>query len=83
MTADDEVDDSDLTLVITVVAVVDVDLRQVSHSLTHFFLHLIFPTWTKPFSHLCSVLGESHLGAKRDFEIWAFKVFSLNTKSTP
>ena len=36
VTADDEVDDSDLTLVITVVAVVDVDLRQVS-SLTHFF----------------------------------------------
>ena len=36
MTADDEVDDSDLTLAITVVAVVDVDLRQVS-SLTHFF----------------------------------------------
>ena len=36
VTADDEVDDSDLTLVITVVAVVDVDLRQVS-SLTQFF----------------------------------------------
>ena len=23
---------------------------------------------------LCSVLGKSHLGAKHDFEIWAFKV---------
>ena len=34
--------------------------------------------------NFCSVLGKSHLGAKRDFEIWAFKVFfSLDTKSTP
>ena len=33
---------------------------------------------------LCPVLGKTYLGAKRDFEIWAFKVFfSLDTKSTP
>ena len=32
----------------------------------------------------CSVLDKSHLGAKRDFEIWVLKVFfSLDTKSTP
>ena len=24
---------------------------------------------------ICSVMDKSHLGAKRDFEIWAFKVF--------
>ena len=29
---------------------------------------------------LCSVLGKSHLGAIRDFEIWAFKVFCLWTR---
>ena len=34
--------------------------------------------------HNCSVLAKSHLGAKRDFEIWAFKGFlSLDTKNTP
>ena len=33
-------------------------------------------------SKRCSVLSKSHLGAKRDFEIWAFKVFSLDTKSS-
>ena len=32
---------------------------------------------------LCSVLGESHLGAKPDFEIWAFKVFFLWTPKAP
>ena len=32
---------------------------------------------------LCSVLGKSHLGAKRDFEIWAFKVFFLWTPKAP
>ena len=36
------------------------------------------------FSQGCPVLDKSHLCAKRDFEIWAFKVlFSLDTKSTP
>ena len=33
--------------------------------------------------YLCSVLAKSHLGAKRDFEIWAFKVFFLWTLKTP
>ena len=33
--------------------------------------------------YFCTVLGKSHLGAKRDFEIWAFKVFSLDKKNTP
>ena len=27
------------------------------------------------FVQLCPVLGKTYLGAKRDFEIWAFKVF--------
>ena len=31
----------------------------------------------------CSVLAKSHLGAKRDFEIWAFKVFFLWTPKAP
>ena len=30
-----------------------------------------------------SVLGKSNLGAKRDFEIWAFKVFFLWTPKAP
>ena len=31
---------------------------------------------------VCSVLGKCHLGAKRDFEIWAFKFFfSLDAKT--
>ena len=33
--------------------------------------------------NICSVLGKTHLGAKCDFEIWAFKVFSLDMKNTP
>ena len=42
------------------------------------FLILIVP------EEFCSVLAKSHLGAKRDFEIWAFKGFlSLDTKNTP
>ena len=32
---------------------------------------------------LCSVLAISYLGAKHDFEIWAFKVFFLWTRKTP
>ena len=31
----------------------------------------------------CSVLAISYLGAKHDFEIWAFKVFFLWTRKTP
>ena len=31
----------------------------------------------------CSVLAISDLGAKHDFEIWAFKVFLLWTRKTP
>ena len=31
----------------------------------------------------CSVLGKSHQGAKRDFEIWALKVFFLWTPKAP
>ena len=31
----------------------------------------------------CSVLDKSHLGAKRDFEIQAFKVFFLWTPKAP
>ena len=31
----------------------------------------------------CSVLAISDLGAKHDFEIWAFKVFFLWTSKTP
>ena len=33
--------------------------------------------------NFCSVLAKSHLGAKRDFEIWAFKVFFLWTPKAP
>ena len=33
--------------------------------------------------HLCSVLAISDLGAKHDFEIWAFKVFFLWTPKAP
>ena len=32
---------------------------------------------------ICSVLAISYLGAKHDFEIWAFKVFFLWTRKTP
>ena len=33
---------------------------------------------------ICSVLAISYLGAKHDFEIWAFEVFfSLDKKNTP
>ena len=32
---------------------------------------------------LCSVLGKSHLGALRDFEIWAFKVFFFGHQKHP
>ena len=32
---------------------------------------------------ICSVLAISDLGAQHDFEIWAFKVFSLWTRKTP
>ena len=33
---------------------------------------------------ICSVLGKTHLGAKRDFEIiWAFSFFSLWTPKAP
>ena len=31
----------------------------------------------------CSVLAISYLGAKHDFEIWAFEVFFLWTRKTP
>ena len=31
----------------------------------------------------CTVLAKSHLGAKRVFEIWAFKVFFLWTPKAP
>ena len=31
----------------------------------------------------CSVLDKSHLGAKRDFEIWAFKVFFFGHQKHP
>ena len=31
----------------------------------------------------CSVLGKSHLGAKRNFEIWAFKVFFFGHQKHP
>ena len=34
-------------------------------------------------TQVCSVLDKSHLGAKRDFEIWAFKVFFLWTPKAP
>ena len=34
-------------------------------------------------NQLCSVLDKSHLGAKPDFEIWAFKVFFLWTPKAP
>ena len=36
------------------------------------------------FGYFCSVLEKSHIGAKSDFEIWAFKVsFSLDQKKSP
>ena len=34
-------------------------------------------------ANICTVLAKSHLGAKRDFEIWAFKVFFLWTPKAP
>ena len=36
-----------------------------------------------PNRQICSVLAISDLGAKHDFEIWAFKVFFLWTSKTP
>ena len=44
---------------------------------------IILLTTKYTYIHICSVLGKSHLGAKRDFEIWAFKVFFLWTRKTP
>ena len=35
------------------------------------------------FDQRCSVLDKSHLGAKRDSEIWACKVFFLWTPKAP
>ena len=35
------------------------------------------------FRHCCPDLGKTYPGAKRDFEIWAFKVFFLWTRKTP
>ena len=35
------------------------------------------------FLKCCSVLDKSHLGAKRDFEIWTFEVFFLWTPKAP
>ena len=35
------------------------------------------------FGQICSVLAISYLGAKHDFEIWAFEVFFLWTRKTP
>ena len=37
----------------------------------------------KLIKQFCSVLAISDLGAKHDFEIWAFKVFFLWTRKTP
>ena len=31
----------------------------------------------------CSVLDKTHLGAKHDFEIWAFKVFFFGHQKHP
>ena len=32
---------------------------------------------------LCPVLGKTYLGAKHDFEIWAFKVFFFGQEKQP
>ena len=32
---------------------------------------------------ICPALGKAYLGAKRDFEIWAFKLFLLWTRKSP
>ena len=37
----------------------------------------------RPIWHICSVLAIYYLGAKHDFEIWAFEVFFLWTRKTP
>ena len=39
--------------------------------------------WLLAIKHFCSVLGKSHLGAKCDFEIWAFKVFFFGQEKHP
>ena len=45
--------------------------------------HPLMPPLSKS-GEVCPVLAISYLGAKHDFEIWAFKVFfSLDKKSTP
>ena len=38
---------------------------------------------TVMFGQFCSVLEKRHIGAKRDSEIWAFKILTLDQKESP
>ena len=44
---------------------------------------IILLTTKYTYIHICSVLGKSHLGAKHDFEIWAFEVFFFGQEKHP